>query len=132
MVINAKPLLAVCLDVQIKRHGGEGYNTKVKSYFVENTFSVMYEFETPEGYKKLLTQNSYQLGTVDTNDGLVHIVLNADTHQYTLVRVSSDKNVIGEKELSITVIGTTLDEALTSLKECFPNQLSWKLSIPSM
>jgi len=101
-VIQAKPLLEMALDAQIRAHGGRGYNCGVK-----------------------ITQNTLNLGLVDGN----FVVHDGDTGEFKLITVKKIDRA--PYRLSYEkVLGVTYQEMMWALQLIWPNQIIWQLNIP--
>lgn len=124
-VIQAKPLLEMALDAQIRAHGGRGYNCGVKIKPNIGSYSCQYTFDTPEGEKTLITQNTLNLGLVDGN----FVVHDGDTGEFKLITVKEIDRA--PYRLSYEkVLGVTYQEMMWALQLIWPNQIIWQLNIP--
>lgn len=127
---TAFPLLLMSLDAQIRRHGGKGFNTSVKATPIPGSYSVNYEFETADGPVSLTTLNQFQLGIIDSEQGLVHVMYCADNKTFFKVVPTPSKRIVGGKILLTTPIAETFEQAMSTLKSWYPTHTNWKLTTP--
>lgn len=128
---KALPFLQMPLDSQIKLHGGKGFNCEVKVTPVPGTYSFNYEFYTDDGAKILTSVNQFQLGVVNTaEDGLCHIIHNADKNEYLMFRVNRYPERYSDEKLSEFLLGYSYEAALSALRSWYPNFTNWNLTKP--
>lgn len=130
MIYQALPLKLVPLNTQILNLGGEGFNCNVKVTPVEDSYSSLYEFNTPEGLKILQTQNEFQVGLIDTNDGNLYVMYYPDKFEFTLMRVAEAPKMPGGRILIHTWLGATFPAAMAALKGMFPERINWDRITP--
>lgn len=127
---NAFPLILMSLDSQIRYRGGKGFNCDVIAQPIEGSFSVKYEFDTPNGRTSLTTLNQFQLGILHTEEGDVHVMFCADKEEFFKVTTKPAIRLIGQKLLFITPIAKTFDETIKVLKRWYPRHTNWNLKNP--
>jgi hypothetical protein len=120
---TAFPLLLMPLDAQIRRRGGKGFNSNVKATPIPGSYSVQYEFETADGPVTLTTLNEFQLGIIDTFQGLVHVMYCADKKLF--FKVLNTSAIVLK-----TPLAQTFEEAMSVLKTMYPTHTNWKLTTP--
>lgn len=130
MIIEALPLLLMSLDVQIRNHGGEGFNCNVGVSACENSYSVLYKFDTADGVKVLMTQNAFQVGIIESDSGISHVMYYPDKFEFSLVRVAPAPKLPGGKILVHSYLGATFPAAMAALKQNYPNQVNWNRITP--
>lgn len=123
----AAPLLSKPLSLQIKNMGGRGlYDTKATK--IKDSYSVMYEFKTPDGTKFLKTRNEVQVGLID-DDKNYFVYLNAETGEYNLV-TNEESPVECSRSLRYLSLGFSYNEMRELLKSMFQSRVRWNIEVP--
>lgn len=130
MIYQALPLKLVPLNTQILNLGGEGFNCNVRVTPVDGSYSVLYEFNTPDGLKTLKTVNEFQVGIIDDAAGNYFVMYYPDKFEFSLMRVAIAPKLPGGKILIHTWLGATFPAAMAALKGIFSDRINWSRITP--